>query len=140
MPAAPTKEQLKQHVLAEIDRQAAEIKSIGREIWNNPELGYKEKKTGILMAEVLRGLGAQCRTGVGLTGVKGSRTGRCVGGVVAVAGDMDSVICPEHPNADIETGGAHSGGHHGQVGAVLGTAIGVAGAGAVGPKTTYPSP
>ncbi|MDP2871814.1 MAG: amidohydrolase [Bacillota bacterium] len=131
MPAAPTKEQLKQHVLAEIDRQAAEIKSIGREIWNNPELGYKEKKTGILMAEVLRGLGAQCRTGVGLTGVKGSLSGRGAGGVVAVAGDMDSVICPEHPNADIETGGAHSCGHHGQVAAVLGTAIGLAGAGAM---------
>lgn len=129
--SAPTKEQLKQQVLAQIESQAAEIISIGREIWNNPELGYKEKKTGALMAEVLRSVGASCRTGVGLTGVKGSLKGRSAGGVVAVAGDMDSVICPEHPNADVETGGAHSCGHHGQVTAVLGTAMGLAGAGAM---------
>jgi metal-dependent amidase/aminoacylase/carboxypeptidase family protein len=129
--SGPTKEQLKQQVLAQIDSQAAEIISIGREIWNNPELGYKEKKTGALMAEVLRGAGASCRTGVGLTGVKGSLKGRGAGGVVAVAGDMDSVICPEHPNADVETGGAHSCGHHGQVTAVLGTAMALAGADAM---------
>lgn len=129
--AVPTKEQLKQQVLAQIDSRAEEIKSIGREIWNNPELGYKERKTGALMAEVLRGLGAACRTGVGLTGVKGSLSGRAACGVIAIAGDMDSVICPEHPNADAETGAAHSCGHHGQVAAVLGTAMGLAGAGAM---------
>lgn len=124
--ARPTKEQAKQLVLAAVDDNAAEIKRLGRQIWHNPELGYKERKTMDLMREVFDGLGMQSRTGIALTGVKGFLRGRSAGGVVAVAGDMDCVVCPEHPDADLETGGAHSCGHHSQVAAVLGTAIALA--------------
>jgi len=127
----PTRDQLKEMVRAVIDDRSADIIDLGRAIWNQPELGYKERHTESLMAEVFRGLGLHCRTGIAQTGVKAHLPGQggAGGGVIAVAGDMDCVVCPEHPNANIETGGAHSCGHHAQVAAVLGTAIALAGSG-----------
>jgi amidohydrolase len=127
----PTREELKQRVVEEIDQRADEIKQIGRTIWSHPELGYKERKTGGVMTGVFDRLGIPHRTGIAMTGVKGRLSGRSAGGTVAVAGDMDSVVCPEHPNADLETGSAHSCGHHGQVTAVLATAIALAASGAM---------
>lgn len=129
--AIPTRDEVKRQVLAAIDAHEAEIKDLGRQIWRNPELGYKERKTAALMQEVFDGLGMRSRTGIAQTGVKGYLPGRSAGGVVAVAGDMDCVVCPEHPDADLETGGAHSCGHHSQVAAVLGTAIALARSGAM---------
>ncbi len=127
----PDRAEVKKAVLEAVDRNAARIKELGRTIWRNPELGYKERKTMGLMQEVLEGLGLRCRTGIAQTGVKGFLPGRRCDGVIAVAGDMDCVVCPEHPDADLETGGAHSCGHHAQVAAVLGTAIALVESGAM---------
>jgi len=39
-----------------------------------------------------------------------------------VLGELDSIICPEHPDADPETGAVHSCGHNAQCAALLGVA------------------
>jgi amidohydrolase len=48
-------------------------------------------------------------------------TGR-EGPEVLILGELDSVVCPEHPDADKETGAVHSCGHHAQCAALLGIA------------------
>jgi amidohydrolase len=125
----PGRVQLKELALRQVDQHAGEIIEIGRTIWRNPELGYKEKKTAALMGEVFDRYGIPHRGGIAITGTKGVLKGKSRGGVIGVAGDMDCVVCPDHPDADLETGGAHSCGHHGQVTALLGTAIALASSG-----------
>ena len=45
--------------------------------------------------------------------------------MVAVLGELDSLIVPGHPKADAKTGAAHACGHHAQVGMLLGVAAGL---------------
>src|SRR6266496_2839368 len=57
--------------LKEARKIEPEIIKTRREIHQRPELAYKEKATAKLVAERLRGLGIEVRTGVGGTGVLG---------------------------------------------------------------------
>ncbi|MDP2859140.1 MAG: amidohydrolase [Bacillota bacterium] len=129
MLSSPDRTELKKMAVEQVDQHADEIVEIGRTIWRNPELGYKEKKTAALMGDVFDRYGIPHRDGIALTGVKGVLKGRSHEGTIGVAGDMDCVVCPDHPDADLETGGAHSCGHHGQVTALLATAIALASSG-----------
>lgn len=64
-------------------------------------------------------------TGLALTGVKGRLRTKRPGPRVAVIGELDSLITPDHPDADPDTGAAHSCGHNAQIAAMLGAAIGL---------------
>src|SRR5215471_20740934 len=66
-----------------------------RDIHQNPELSYQEKRTAALAAEHLKKLGIEVRTGVGLTGVVGILKGGKPGGVVALRADMDALPVEE---------------------------------------------
>src|SRR5256712_11117291 len=64
--------------LPPVDR--AQLVATRRDLHQHPELGFEERRTSALVAERLRALGYDVRTGVGKTGVvalKGG-TGRCV--------------------------------------------------------------
>ena len=52
--------------------------------------------------------------------------GRAPAPRVMVMGELDAVVCPLHPQADRETGAAHSCGHNSQIAAMLGAAMGLA--------------
>src|SRR3954447_16441629 len=56
-----------------------------------PELAFQEHRTAALCADVLRGLGAEIRTGVAETGVVGIVRGRGPGKTIAVRADMDAL-------------------------------------------------
>lgn len=62
-----------------------------RDIHRNPELGNQEHRTAALVAEHLRRLGLEVRTGIAHTGVVGVLKGRKPGGVVALRADMDAL-------------------------------------------------
>ena len=47
------------------------------------------------------------------------------GPTVGVFGELDSLIVPDHPFADPQTGAAHACGHHTQIGSLLAVAIGL---------------
>lgn len=121
-----TKEELKELVLSEIDKNKERIIAIGDEIFRNPELGFKEYKTSRLAADTLKSLGLPCEEGLALTGVKAVAKGRETGPRVMVMGELDAVVCPLHPCADPQTGAAHSCGHNSQIASMLGAAIGLA--------------
>src|SRR6476469_9592932 len=66
-----------------------------RDIHQNPELSYQEKRTAALAAEHLKKLGIEVKTGVGITGVVGILKGGKPGGVVALRADMDALPVEE---------------------------------------------
>src|SRR6266571_3751834 len=87
--------------------------------------GYKEKATAKLVAERLRGLGIEVRTGVGGTGVLGILRGPAMGRVVALRADMDALPIEEMADIDFrskENGVMHACGHDTHVAMLLGTA------------------
>ena len=66
-----------------------------RDIHQHPELGEQETRTAKLVADHLRGLGLEVRTGVGKTGVVGLLRGGKPGGTVALRADMDALPVKE---------------------------------------------
>ncbi|HHW17597.1 MAG TPA: amidohydrolase [Firmicutes bacterium] len=119
------KAELKKRVCEAIDRKADEIRAIKTDIWQHPELGFKEKRTSELVARVFERLDLPCKTGLAMTGVRadleGSKSGPCVG----IFGELDAVVCWNHPEADRATGAVHACGHDAQVAAMLGAAMGL---------------
>ncbi len=120
------KEQIKQAVCAAIDAHAEEIIAIGDDIFAHPELGYKEVRTSGIVRDTFDKLGLPHEDGLAITGVKARLKGNGEGPTVAIMGELDAVVCPLHPNANPDTGAAHSCGHNGQIAAMLGAAHGLA--------------
>lgn len=109
-------------ISAAVERYRELILAAERYIWSNPETGYKEFKTSAYMAEQFRTLGYELTEAEGITGFYTViDTGR-EGPEVLVLGELDSIICPAHPDADPETGAVHSCGHNAQCAALLGVA------------------
>lgn len=125
------KQALKAEALAAIDARRTEIIQLGEQIRTNPELGYKEHQTAALVEQVYRQLGLSFRGGLAITGSKAHLPGRQALVRLALMGELDAVVCPEHPNAHPETGAAHSCGHNAQIAAMLGTAMGLLDSGAM---------
>src|SRR6266478_184346 len=84
---------------AEVDRRAAQIQNKvvawRRDIHEHPELSNRETRTADLVAQHLRSLGLEVRTGVAHTGVIGVLRGGKPGPVVALRADMDALPVTE---------------------------------------------
>ncbi len=99
--AAPTAAQEGdlQTLRAEIDRRAEAVTSKvvawRRDLHQHPELGNREFRTAGIIAEHLRSLGMEVRTGVAHTGVVGILQGGRPGPVVALRADMDALPVTE---------------------------------------------
>jgi carboxypeptidase Ss1 len=102
-----------------------EIIETRRAIHQRPELAYKEKATSKLVANKLRALGLEVRTGIGGTGVLGILRGQQIGRVVGLRADMDALPIEEMADVDFrsrEKGVMHACGHDTHVAMLLGTA------------------
>src|ERR1051326_7268280 len=117
--------EMKNAVRRTIEARRDEIERIGRDVFDAPELGYKETRTAQLVADWFTRLGLQPETGLGVTGVKAVLRGGAPGPTVAVLGELDSLLSWEHPQHDPGTGAAHACGHNAQVAAMIGAAIGL---------------
>jgi len=122
----PTKDELKSLICREIDRRSNEIIKTALDILENPETGFREIKTSHLIAEKFSELDMAPRKELALTGVKGTLSGAGEGPSVAILGELDSLIVPDHLKADVKTGAAHACGHHAQIGMLIGAAVGFA--------------
>lgn len=105
-----------------VDKNEQLILDAERYIWHNPETGYKEFKTSAYMAEKFRELGYELNMAEGITGFYTIIDTKKEGPEVLVLGELDSIICPTHPECDKETGAVHSCGHNAQSAALLGIA------------------
>jgi amidohydrolase len=117
-------DELKAAVVRAVDARADEIKSIARQIASQPELGFKEVRTAQLVSSRMRAFGAHPEEGLALTGVKGVLSGGAgPGPTIAVLGELDSVLCWDHPDHDPNTGAVHACCHHAQVAMMLGVGM-----------------
>ncbi|OIJ64944.1 amidohydrolase [Streptomyces mangrovisoli] len=117
---------IKARVCEAIDRAADRITALSDDILRHPETGYKETRTSGVVVEQMKQLGLDPQTGLARTGVKGRLRGRSQGPTVAVVGELDSLIIPDHPFADPVTGAAHACGHNAQIASMIGAGIGLA--------------
>lgn len=117
------KQAMKEKLCAAIDARRDEIIEIGSKIFAKPELGYKETYAASVVEDTFKSLGLEYRSGMALTGVRAEMKGRKSEVKVAVLGELDAVVCPEHPHADPLTGAAHSCGHNVQIAGMLGVAM-----------------
>lgn len=105
-----------------IDDAKEMILSSERLIWKNPETGYKEWKTSEYMAEKFREFGYELHMAGNIPGFYADFDTGKPGPKILVLGELDSLICEDHPEADSVTGAVHSCGHHAQCAALLGVA------------------
>src|SRR5205823_9774829 len=121
----------------EIDRRATQIESKvvawRRDIHEHPELGNRETRTAKIVADHLRSLGMEVKTGVAHTGVVGVLRGGRPGKVVALRADMDALPVTEQVDLPFkstvrttyngqEVGVMHACGHAAHVASPLGAA------------------
>ncbi len=120
-------------VFAAAARLQPKVVAWRRDIHQHPELGNRETRTAALVADHLRGLGIEVRTGVGKTGVVGVLRGGRPGGVVALRADMDALPVTELTGAPFAskvvtdyngqtTGVMHACGHDAHVAILMGAA------------------
>jgi carboxypeptidase Ss1 len=102
-----------------------EIVKLRRAVHRNPELAYHEVATSRLVAQKLKSLGIDVRTGVGGTGVLGVLKGVKPGRVVALRADMDALPVEERSDVEFRSkvpGVMHACGHDSHVAMLLGAA------------------
>ena len=120
-----TKEELKAALCAAIEKRLEDIRAIGLSIAEEPELGYKEMKTSAKVQEAFDRLGIAYETGFGVTGVKARLAGAGHRRTVALLGELDAIVCREHPMSDPVTGAAHCCGHNVQIANLVAVAMAV---------------
>lgn len=120
------KNELKELLYREIDRRKDELTGLGIQIWKNPEPGYEEFKTSSLIEGIFASLDLPVQTKLAKTGVRADlKTGR-PGPTIAILGELDALVMPEHPEADPQTRAAHACGHNMQITALAGAAMALA--------------
>lgn len=110
------------NILNAVDKNRRLILDAERYIWANPETGYKEVKTTAYLADRFTELGYELTMADGITGFYTVVDTGKKGPEILVLGELDSIICPSHPESDPETGAVHSCGHNAQCAALLGVA------------------
>lgn len=126
----------------EIDRRAAAVETLvvswRRDVHQHPELGNRETRTARLVADHLRKLGLEVRTGIAHTGVVGVLRGGKPGRVVALRADMDALPVTEQVDLPFKStvrtiyngqdvGVMHACGHDNHVAILMGVAQVLAG-------------
>jgi amidohydrolase len=114
---------LKASACRAIDAHAAELERLARDIFDQPELGFKEQRTAARVHEWFDRLGLKHQDGLALTGSKAVLDTGSAGPTVAVMGELDSLLCWEHPDRDAQTGAVHACGHNTQIASMLGVGL-----------------
>lgn len=109
-------------LIAAVEKHTQLILDAERFIWQHPETGYKELETSAFMEKTFRSLGYEPTMADGIPGFYTVLDTGKPGPEILILGEMDSIICPEHKEADPETGAVHSCGHNAQCAALIGVA------------------
>jgi amidohydrolase len=113
-------DELKRRVREAVEANRDAVVSLARSVRAEPELGFKEVETERKVTDAFESMGLDVETGLAVTGVR-ARVGSGEP-VVAVLGELDALVNPEHPEADPETGACHACGHDAQLANLVGTA------------------
>lgn len=116
---------LKERICKAIDDNKDLIINLGEDIYRNPQLGYKEEYATELVAKELEKLGLYVEKNIAVTGCRGRINTKKNGPRIAVLGELDAILCSEHPDANPDTGAIHACGHNIQVASMFGVAVGL---------------
>lgn len=113
---------IEQRICSIIDEHASELTAFANDIFSHAETGYTEHRTAKCVSDWLQQhCGLAVQTGLATTGVKAQiGTARPA---VCLIGELDGIRCPEHPQADKQTGMSHACGHHMQLAVLAGAAL-----------------
>ncbi|PYI52027.1 M20 metallopeptidase family protein [Paenibacillus flagellatus] len=120
-----TQASLLQPLLDSGKRMEAELVEFRRDLHRNPELSFQESETAAKVAERLRAMGYEVRTGVGGHGIVADLTGAKPGPTIALRADMDALPIQEEsglPYASQRPGVMHACGHDAHTTMLLGAA------------------
>lgn len=112
----------KEAILSAVDKQRDMIFAAEKYIWEHPETGYREWGTQKYLAQRYEALGYRLTYAGNIPGFYTEIDTGKPGPRVLILGELDSLICTTHPNANPETGAVHACGHHAQSAALLGIA------------------
>jgi amidohydrolase len=115
--------ELKARACRVVDGHGTELEQLARAIFAEPELGFKEQRTARRVQDWFDRLGLPHRDGLAVTGTRAVLEGGRPGPTVAILGELDSLLCWEHPEHDRETGAVHACGHNAQVAMMLGAGL-----------------
>ncbi len=119
-------EELKREACATIEAGKQEILQVAREVLENPETGFNERRTATVVTRQFQQMGIPYRGKLAMTGIKGRiECGGGPGPTIGILGELDSLLVFDHPLADPDTGAAHACGHHAQIGMMLGATMGL---------------
>lgn len=118
------KNKLKKRCLAQIDSEKEAIIAIGKAIYKTPELGYKEIQSTKLAKAFMETFGTPIQSNIAVTGCLTTVNEGKKGPRIAVMGELDSVVCPEHIDA-CKLGNVHACGHNIQISNLMGCAVGI---------------
>ncbi len=105
-----------------VEKYRKQILDTERYIWNHAATGFKETEASAYMEQEFEKLGYELVKAGNIPGFYTSiDTGR-EGPEILILGELDGLVCPNHPEARIETGAVHSCGHNAQCAALLGVA------------------
>src|SRR6266700_6128862 len=116
------------HLKSDIDELVPDMVALRRDLHAHPELAFEEVRTSALVAQRLRSLGLQVRSGVAKTGVVGLlRGGESSAGAktIAIRADMDALPIHEVNEIDYRStveGKMHACGHDGHTAIALAVA------------------
>jgi len=102
-----------------------DVIALRRDFHAHPELGYEEVRTAGIVADRLRRLGYDVRTGVGKTGVVGVLRTQKPGKTILLRADMDALPILEESGVEFAStspGKMHACGHDGHTAILLGAA------------------
>jgi amidohydrolase len=102
-----------------------QIREHRRDFHRHAELGFHEKRTAGKIAEYLRALGLEVKTGIAKTGVVGLLCCKESGKTAALRADIDALPMEEKndvPYASVNPGVAHACGHDGHAAVLMETA------------------
>ncbi|MCP1643738.1 hippurate hydrolase [Pseudomonas citronellolis] len=113
------------HILAWLNDSADELKALRQDIHAHPELGFEERRTADLVADLLGQWGYEVHRGVGRTGVVGVLRNGDSPRRLGLRADMDALPIEEatgQPYSSCHHGRMHACGHDGHTTMLLGAA------------------
>lgn len=105
-----------------VEKHSKLILDTERYVWKTPETGFREWKTSKYLADVFEKLGYTLTMAGDIPGFYTDIDTGKPGPKVLIFGEMDSLICMEHPEADPQTHAVHCCGHNAQCAALVGIA------------------
>ena len=112
------KEPIKEKLVQIIEMNKEKTISLGRDIFEHPELGFKEQRTSKIMQEYLIGLGLEVRANLSVTGVRASQ-GEGDSLNIGLIAELDAIPTPGHRCSSEDKEAAHACAHSNQVAIML---------------------